>query len=86
MSEEPSDPKETLEELCRNTEKCKPLWLELIKCEERVEKNPERGETCLQELFDLTPCIDQCVMNAFIVGFKKVVFISQVILLINIYK
>ena len=64
MPEEPSDPKETLEELCRDTEKCKPLWLELIKCEERVEKNPERGETCVQELFDLTPCIDQCVNNA----------------------
>jgi hypothetical protein len=58
---EDSDPKETLEELCRNTAKCMPLWLELIKCEKRVEKNPEREETCVQELFDLTPCIDQCV-------------------------
>ena len=62
MSDEPVDPKETLETLCRDSDKCKPFWLELIKCEDRVNKNPEREETCVQELFDLAPCIDKCVI------------------------
>lgn len=63
MSDEQVDPKETLEQLCRDSEKCKPFWQELIRCEERVQKDPERGETCVQELFDLTPCIDKCVQK-----------------------
>lgn len=62
MSEEDSvDPKDKLEALCRESEKCKLYWLELIKCEERVRSTSGTTETCVQELFDLTPCIDQCV-------------------------
>lgn len=59
--EESNDPKVLLEAKCRESELCRPLWLKLVKCEQRVQKHPEREETCVQELFDLTPCIDKCV-------------------------
>jgi hypothetical protein len=61
--EDSSDPKVLLETKCRESDKCRPFWLELVKCERRVTKHPVREETCVQELFDLQPCIDQCVAS-----------------------
>ncbi len=57
-----SDPKEALEEKCKQLAECRPLLEELEKCTKRVEARGEANtETCVQELFELTPCIDKCV-------------------------
>ena len=56
------DPKEQLEAECQESAACLPFYKKLLECTERVEKNPETGETCTQELFDLTPCVDKCVI------------------------
>ena len=57
-----SDPKEALEEKCKQLAECRPLLEELEKCTRRVEARGEANtETCVQELFELTPCIDKCV-------------------------
>lgn len=57
-----SDPKEVLEEKCSQLAECRPLLEELEKCTRRVEARGEANtETCVQELFELTPCIDKCV-------------------------
>lgn len=64
-----SDPKEALEEKCAQTAKCRPLLEELQKCAARVEaRGEENTETCIQELFDLQPCIDACVRPHCCVG------------------
>lgn len=57
------DPKEKLEILCRESKECQPFLQELIKCSKRVEGNAGTTETCVQELFDLSPCIDNCVIK-----------------------
>jgi len=57
-----SDPKEVLEEKCAKTEKCRPLLEAYQRCAERVEARGEANkETCVEELFELQPCIDNCV-------------------------
>ena len=30
------------------------------KCEARVERKPESGEDCEEELFDIVHCVDHC--------------------------
>jgi hypothetical protein len=57
-----SDPKEIIEEKCAQTAACRPFLEELQKCSARIEARGEKNtETCIQELFDLQPCIDKCV-------------------------
>lgn len=57
-----SDPKEMLEAKCAELERCRPLLEELEKCSARVAARGDKNtETCVQELFELTPCIDNCV-------------------------
>lgn len=57
-----SDPKEILEEKCAQTEKCRPLLEAYQRCAKRVERRGEANtETCVEELFELQPCIDNCV-------------------------
>ena len=57
-----SDPKEILEEKCAQTEKCRPLLEAYQRCASRVEARGEANtETCVEELFELQPCIDSCV-------------------------
>ena len=57
-----SDPKEILEEKCAKTEKCRPLLEAYERCVARVEARGEANrETCEEELFELQPCIDNCV-------------------------
>lgn len=59
-----SDPKEVLEEKCAQTEKCRPLLEAYQRCVARVEGRGEvNTETCVEELFDLQPCIDNCVTH-----------------------
>ena len=57
-----SDPKEVLDEKCAQTEKCRPLMEAYERCVARVEARGEANtETCVEELFELQPCIDNCV-------------------------
>ncbi len=57
-----SDPKEVLEEKCAKTENCRPLLEAYQRCAARVEARGEANtETCVEELFELQPCIDNCV-------------------------
>lgn len=59
-----SDPKEILEEKCAQTEKCRPLLEAYQRCAARVEARGEANtETCVEELFESQPCIDNCVKN-----------------------
>jgi hypothetical protein len=54
------DPKLLLENKC--LENCREFVQKLSECEKRV--NSRQGftsESCVQELFDLTPCLDNCV-------------------------
>lgn len=68
------DPKLLLENKC--LESCRELVQKLSECEKRV--NSRQGftsETCVQELFDLTPCLDNCVLlsEQTFLGCKEVV-------------
>ena len=56
-----ADPKERLEKFCQETPECKPLLNALLECNARVSAKSNTKETCMQELFDLTPCVDKCV-------------------------
>lgn len=59
-----TDPKEILEEKCSKTEKCRPLLEAYERCVARVEARGEANrETCEEELFELQPCIDNCVKS-----------------------
>lgn len=60
---EPQDPKPALEEDCKHSAPCLPLLRALQDCQTRVANNPGTGETCQQELFDLLPCVDDCVFS-----------------------
>lgn len=60
-TEEPVDVKDQLEEECAKSPQCIALYNKLIRCTQRVKNNPETEETCVEELFDLTPCVDKCV-------------------------
>ena len=65
------DPKEILEEKCTQIEECRPLLEALQRCTARVEARGEANtETCIEELYDLQPCIDNCVL-----GLKVFVYI-----------
>ena len=55
------DQKTQLEEECRQSSECLPLLKVLQACNERVARHPSTPETCVQELFDLLPCVDRCV-------------------------
>ena len=56
---EPVDPKEFIENECARKE-CANLFKRLVRCTERVQSN-DTTETCAQELFELSPCVDKCV-------------------------
>jgi Ubiquinol-cytochrome C reductase hinge protein len=59
MDGEPVDPKELLENDCARKE-CAQLFKRLVRCTARVQSH-DTTETCTQELFELTPCVDSCV-------------------------
>ncbi|KAK8097912.1 uncharacterized protein PG998_013398 [Apiospora kogelbergensis] len=61
--EEIVDPKETLEEECKNSKQCSPAKHHFDECVERVTKQEEDGgakEDCVEEFFHLAHCATQC--------------------------
>ena len=66
-TEEPiKDPKTLLETKC--LENCHEFVQKLSECERRVRSRQGfTTEDCFQELADLTPCIDNCVMRAILI-------------------
>lgn len=56
--EEVVDPKEQLEEDCRNSKECAPAKHHFEECVERVENGSK--EDCVEEFFHLTHCATQC--------------------------
>ncbi|TPX10171.1 uncharacterized protein E0L32_001368 [Thyridium curvatum] len=60
--EEIVDPKETLEEECRNSKTCAPAKHHFDECVERVQGagEGESSEDCVEEFFHLAHCATQC--------------------------
>ncbi|KAL1902377.1 Cytochrome b-c1 complex subunit 6, mitochondrial [Sporothrix stenoceras] len=56
--EEVVDPKDQLEEDCRNSKECAPAKHHFEECVERVENGSK--EDCVEEFFHLTHCATQC--------------------------
>ncbi|CAK7273575.1 Cytochrome b-c1 complex subunit 6, mitochondrial [Sporothrix epigloea] len=52
------DPKDQLEEVCRNSKQCAPAKHHFEECVERVENGSK--EDCVEEFFHLTHCATQC--------------------------
>lgn len=61
--EEIVDPLNVRREKCGQEAKCLKLKLRLDKCTKRVEKNPESGEVCFEEIIDYVNCVDHCAMH-----------------------
>lgn len=62
LDEETIDPKELLQLKCQQSKECAPLFERFVNCEKRVRsKEGKTSETCVEELFDLTPCVDKCI-------------------------
>lgn len=61
--EEIVDPLSTRREKCQADTKCVKLKLRLDKCTTRVNKNPDSGETCFEEIIDYVSCVDHCAMH-----------------------
>ncbi len=59
--EEPVDSKDRLEAECARSSECVGYYRKLVRCTARVKANPETHETCTEELFDLSHCVDPCV-------------------------
>lgn len=57
--DEPIDQKEFLENECARNQ-CAKLFKRLVRCTARVQSH-DTTETCAQELFELSPCVDRCV-------------------------
>jgi hypothetical protein len=64
--EEPVDPKEEIEAACMETSECKPIKSKFDACAERVSKDPESGENCVEVriLFKFTNFIGIFRFNA----------------------
>ncbi|KAL2197854.1 ubiquinol-cytochrome C reductase hinge protein-domain-containing protein [Corynascus similis CBS 632.67] len=61
--EEPVDPKEQLEEDCRNSKQCAPAKHHFDECVERVTNASSEGgakEDCVEEFFHLAHCATEC--------------------------
>lgn len=65
LEDEIIDPKIILERRCKETMKCTPFFERFNRCQQRVEGRLSNSipttETCQEELFDLSECVDQCV-------------------------
>jgi ubiquinol-cytochrome c reductase subunit 6 len=56
------DPKPALKEECAASHHCHSLNETLHKCSQKVEAGEgDKGETCVEEFFDLMTCVDHCV-------------------------
>ncbi|PHH84310.1 hypothetical protein CDD83_2168 [Cordyceps sp. RAO-2017] len=61
--EEIVDPKETLEEECKNSPQCAPAKHHFDECVERVQQQESEGEAkedCVEEFFHLAHCASAC--------------------------
>ncbi|KAG5743579.1 hypothetical protein H9Q69_013550 [Fusarium xylarioides] len=61
--EELVDPKETLEEECKNSPQCAPAKHHFDECVERVQQQESEGgakEDCVEEFFHLAHCATAC--------------------------
>ncbi|KAJ4227152.1 ubiquinol--cytochrome-c reductase subunit 6 [Fusarium solani] len=61
--EELVDPKDTLEEECRNSPQCAPAKHHFDECVERVQQQESEGgakEDCVEEFFHLAHCATAC--------------------------
>ncbi|KAM0512757.1 hypothetical protein ACHAPE_008510 [Trichoderma viride] len=61
--EEPKDPKEELEEECKNSPQCSPAKHHFDECVERVHQQESEGEAkedCVEEFFHLAHCASAC--------------------------
>ncbi|KAK3186699.1 ubiquinol--cytochrome-c reductase subunit 6 [Lecanicillium sp. MT-2017a] len=61
--EEIVDPKETIEEECKQSAKCAPVKHHYDECVERVQQQETEGEVtedCVEEFFHLAHCATQC--------------------------
>nr|AJQ18921.1 QcrA [Epichloe siegelii] len=61
--EEIVDPKETLEEECKNSAQCAPAKHHFDECVERVQQQESEGEAkedCVEEFFHLAHCATTC--------------------------
>lgn len=59
--EDAVDPKQILENKCKLMPKCAPLFAIFQDCEARVRNGASTTATYVQELLDLTQCVDECV-------------------------
>lgn len=60
--EEPVDPAEALREECQNSSKCASLTKHFQHCQEKVSSGQGfKGEDCVEELFHMMHCVDNCV-------------------------
>ncbi|KAK7398663.1 Cytochrome b-c1 complex subunit 6, mitochondrial [Neonectria punicea] len=61
--DEPHDPKEQLEEECKNSAQCHPAKHHFDECVERVQQQESEGgakEDCVEEFFHLAHCATAC--------------------------
>ena len=59
--EEPEDPHPDIREECKATSKCAPLTKHFEHCQEKVNAGEGyKGEDCVEELFHMMHCVDQC--------------------------
>lgn len=58
-----ADPKERLDEICKNSAPCRVYLEKYEQCAQRVQSRPGTSENCAEELFDLTHCADACVRS-----------------------
>jgi len=60
--EEPEDEMPALREECQNTTKCAPFAKHFAHCQEKVEGGEGyKGEDCVEEMFHMMHCVDDCV-------------------------
>ncbi|GAA98505.1 uncharacterized protein L969DRAFT_88567 [Mixia osmundae IAM 14324] len=59
--EEPVDPADEIKEKCKSSSQCKAAKHHFEECQERVEAGKGfKGENCVEELFHLLHCVDEC--------------------------
>ncbi|KIY71341.1 Non-heme 11 kDa protein of cytochrome bc1 complex [Cylindrobasidium torrendii FP15055 ss-10] len=59
--EEPEDEQPVIREECKESAKCKALTEHFTHCQEKVEAGEGyKGEDCVEELFHMMHCVDEC--------------------------
>jgi len=59
--DEPEDPQPVLREECQNSAKCTPLKQHFEHCQEKIHNGQGyKGEDCVEEMFHMMHCADEC--------------------------